>query len=40
MVKNKKNLGLFSSQLKSSTKSNTLKFLHDKITKSKIEKSL
>ena len=37
MVKNKKNLGLFYSQLKSSTKSNTLKFLHDKITKSKIE---
>ena len=37
MVKNKKNLGLFFSQLKSSTKSNTLKFLHNKITKSKIE---
>jgi phosphoenolpyruvate synthase/pyruvate phosphate dikinase len=37
MVKNKKNLGLFSSKLKSSTKSNTLKFLYDKITESKIE---
>ena len=37
MVKNTKNLGLFLSKLKSSTKSNTLKFLHDKITKSRIE---
>jgi len=39
MVKNKKKFGVFASSKTLSTKANTLKFLQNKITKSRIEKS-